>query len=96
MKIRYTYNEVLTMLAKQHNVRPNDVEITEDMRDTSLMDPAEFAMSVENQLRTLLSYCQSENKLGVIKVVREMTGLGLKEAKDLVDESLVVPGARRW
>ncbi|HMO02200.1 MAG TPA: 50S ribosomal protein L7/L12 [Oligoflexia bacterium] len=26
-----------------------------------------------------------ENRVGVIKVVREMTGLGLKEAKDLVD-----------
>ena len=25
------------------------------------------------------------NKVGVIKVVREITGLGLKEAKDLVD-----------
>ncbi len=26
-----------------------------------------------------------QNKIGVIKVVREITGLGLKEAKDLVD-----------
>ncbi len=26
-----------------------------------------------------------ENKVGVIKVVREITGLGLKEAKDLVE-----------
>ena len=26
-------------------------------------------------------------KIGVIKVVREITGLGLKEAKDLVDQS---------
>ena len=26
-----------------------------------------------------------ENKVNVIKVVREVTGLGLKEAKDLVD-----------
>ncbi len=26
-----------------------------------------------------------DNKLGVIKIVRELTGLGLKEAKDLVD-----------
>ena len=26
-----------------------------------------------------------DNKLGVIKIVREITGLGLKEAKDLVD-----------
>ena len=25
------------------------------------------------------------NKVGVIKVIREITGLGLKEAKDLVD-----------
>ena len=27
------------------------------------------------------------NKIPVIKVVRELTGLGLKEAKDLVDAS---------
>lgn len=26
-----------------------------------------------------------DNKVGVIKAVRELTGLGLKEAKDLVD-----------
>lgn len=28
-----------------------------------------------------------DNKLGVIKIVREITGLGLKEAKDLVDNA---------
>ncbi len=28
-----------------------------------------------------------ENKVGVIKVVREITGLGLKEAKDLVESA---------
>jgi large subunit ribosomal protein L7/L12 len=27
------------------------------------------------------------NKIGVIKVVRELTGLGLKEAKELVDNA---------
>ena len=32
---------------------------------------------------TLASY--GENKVNVIKAVRELTGLGLKEAKDLVD-----------
>lgn len=32
----------------------------------------------------LLVNC-GENKINVIKVVREITGLGLKEAKDLVD-----------
>lgn len=28
-----------------------------------------------------------ENKMGVIKAVKELTGLGLKEAKDLVDNA---------
>ena len=27
------------------------------------------------------------NKLGVVKIVKDLTGLGLKEAKDLVDGS---------
>lgn len=33
---------------------------------------------------TLLE-CDAAKKIGVIKVVREITGLGLKEAKDLVE-----------
>lgn len=32
-----------------------------------------------------LKSCPADKKIGVIKVVREVTGLGLKEAKDLVD-----------
>ncbi len=32
-----------------------------------------------------LSEAPADKKIGVIKVVREITGLGLKEAKDLVD-----------
>ena len=32
-----------------------------------------------------------DSKLGVIKVVREITGLGLKEAKDLVDAAANAP-----
>ena len=34
-----------------------------------------------------------EKKVNVIKVVRELTGLGLKEAKDLVDGA--PPGSRK-
>jgi len=48
--------------------------------------PAEAAASAEEQ--TEFSAVLSEvgpNKIPVIKVVRELTGLGLKEAKDLVD-----------
>lgn len=34
---------------------------------------------------TVVLTAAGDNKLNVIKVVREVTGLGLKEAKDLVD-----------
>jgi large subunit ribosomal protein L7/L12 len=33
----------------------------------------------------ILTESPADKKIGVIKVVREITGLGLKEAKDLVD-----------
>ena len=48
--------------------------------------PAAAAAAVEEQTEfnvILTSY--GENKVGVIKVVRALTGLGLKEAKDLVE-----------
>ena len=35
----------------------------------------------------LLSGIPADKKIGVIKVVREITGLGLKEAKDLVESA---------
>ena len=34
---------------------------------------------------TVILAAAGENKVNVIKAVREVTGLGLKEAKDLVD-----------
>ena len=41
---------------------------------------------VEEQTEfTVMLLALGENKVNVIKVVRELTGLGLKEAKDLVD-----------
>jgi len=44
------------------------------------------AAAVEEQTEfTLMLTGFGANKVGVIKAVREITGLGLKEAKDLVD-----------
>ena len=44
------------------------------------------AAAVEEQTEfTVLLTSFGENKVNVIKAVRELTGLGLKEAKDLVD-----------
>lgn len=47
---------------------------------------AAAAAAVEEQTEfTVMLMGAGENKINVIKVVRELTGLGLKEAKDLVD-----------
>jgi large subunit ribosomal protein L7/L12 len=48
--------------------------------------PAAAAPAVEEQTEfTVMLTGAGEKKIQVIKVVREITGLGLKEAKDLVD-----------
>ncbi len=47
---------------------------------------APAAAAAEEQTEfTVMLLAPGEQKVGVIKVVREITGLGLKEAKDLVD-----------
>ena len=42
------------------------------------------AAEEQTEFTVMLNAC-GENKVNVIKVVRAITGLGLKEAKDLVD-----------
>ena len=49
--------------------------------------PAEAAAAEEQTEFTATLTEIGPNKIPVIKVVRELTGLGLKEAKDLVDAS---------
>jgi large subunit ribosomal protein L7/L12 len=47
---------------------------------------AQAAAPVEEKTEfTVILKAGGANKIGVIKVVREITGLGLKDAKDLVD-----------
>ena len=46
---------------------------------------AAAAAAVEKDEFTVMLTAGGEKKIQVIKVVRELTGLGLKEAKDLVD-----------
>ena len=47
--------------------------------------PAAAEAKVEQTEFTVMPTGFGENKIGVIKVVRAVTGLGLKEAKDLVE-----------
>lgn len=48
--------------------------------------PAAAAVEEKTSFDVELIAC-GDNKIGVIKVVREVTGLGLKEAKDVVDSA---------
>ena len=48
--------------------------------------PAEAAAEVKDSFDVVLAEIGAE-KIKVIKLVREITGLGLKEAKDLVDNA---------
>jgi large subunit ribosomal protein L7/L12 len=55
--------------------------------------PGAAAAPVEEKTEftvTLKAY-PAEKKVTVIKVIREVTGLGLKEAKDLVESALAAP-----
>lgn len=47
--------------------------------------PAAAAAEEEKTEFDVIYKAQGPNKINVIKVVRELTGLGLKEAKELVD-----------
>lgn len=47
--------------------------------------PAAAAATEEQTEFTVVMTSFGENKVGVIKVIRTITGLGLKEAKDLVE-----------
>ena len=46
---------------------------------------AAAAAEEKTDFNVVLASVDAAKKIGVIKVVREITGLGLKEAKDLVD-----------
>ena len=43
------------------------------------------AAEAQTEFNVILASAPADKKIGVIKVVREITGLGLKEAKDLVE-----------
>ena len=43
------------------------------------------AGEAQTEFNVVLASAPADKKIGIIKVVREITGLGLKEAKDLVE-----------
>ena len=74
--------------ARQLSEYLKDVHGLEAAAGGVMMAAAPAAAAAEVEEKTEFDVVLAEagaNKIGVIKVVREVTGLGLKEAKDLVD-----------
>lgn len=69
--------ELVDMMKEEFGVDPSDVAVA--------AQPAASAEDEGDVTKTVVLANAGGQKLQVIKLVREITGLGLKEAKDLAD-----------
>ena len=89
--------EILNAIAEMTVLELNDLrKAFEDKFDVTaasaapvavMAGPAAGAPAAEEQTEFSVFLKEVTNKINVIKVVREITGLGLKEAKDLVEDT---------
>ncbi len=73
-------SELTTILKDEYGIEPAAAAVA------VATGPAEGAAAVEEKTSfDVVLKAAGANKLAVVKLVKELTGLGLKEAKDLVD-----------
>jgi large subunit ribosomal protein L7/L12 len=93
---KLTQEEIFEAIAGMTVLELNDLrKAFEEKFDVTAASAAPVAMMagpaaaavVEEQTEFNVFIKEFSNKINVIKVVREITGLGLKEAKDLVEDS---------
>ena len=70
--------ELVDLMKEELGVDPSAVAVA--------AAPVEAAVSEESSTKTIVLKDAGAAKLQVIKVIREITGLGLKEAKDIADQ----------
>ena len=71
--------EVAKILEEKHGIKPAAVAGL-----AAIVGPPAPAAEAQTEFTVILA-TTGANKIGVIKAIRELTALGLKEAKDLVD-----------
>jgi large subunit ribosomal protein L7/L12 len=76
-------SELKTMLEDKWGVKAAAAAVAVAAPAAGGAAPAAAAESTDYQVT--LAEAAADKKIGIIKVVREITGLGLKEAKELVD-----------
>ncbi|WGS66170.1 50S ribosomal protein L7/L12 [Enterobacteriaceae bacterium ET-AT1-13] len=74
-------SEFVSMIEKKFNITSNFVPNNSDNTKKVIEEKTEFNVILKSF---------GSNKISVIKVVRSVMGLGLKEAKDLVESSPIV------
>ena len=72
--------ELAEFLKSEYGIQPAAVSVAAGPGDGAAAAPVEEKTSFNVILKS-----PGANKLGIVKIVKEITGLGLKEAKDLVD-----------
>jgi large subunit ribosomal protein L7/L12 len=73
-------NELATILKEEYGIEPAAAVVVAGGAGAGGGEAAEVKTSFD-----VILTAAGGNKLGVVKVVKDLTGLGLKEAKDLVD-----------
>ena len=73
-------NELATMLKDEYGIEPAAAVVTGPAGDTAVAAAGEE----QTEFNVILKEAGA-SKLQVVKTVKELTGLGLKEAKDIVD-----------
>ena len=73
-------NELSTILKEEHGIEPAAAAVVVSAGGGDGAAAAEEKTSFNVILKSA-----GANKLAIVKIVKELTGLGLKEAKDLVD-----------
>lgn len=73
-------NELAKILKEEYGIEPASVGVPLDLDASSIPAAPE-----EKTAFNVILKAAGPNKLNVVKIVKDLTGLGLKEAKDLVD-----------
>ncbi|MBR3931538.1 MAG: 50S ribosomal protein L7/L12 [Tidjanibacter sp.] len=73
-------NELATILKEEYGIEPAAVAVA-----VAAPAAAEAAAPAEKTSFDVILVSAGQSKIPVVKAVKESTGLGLKEAKDLVD-----------
>ena len=85
-------NELATILKDEYGIEPAAAAVAVAAGPAAAAEVAEEKTSFDVVLKAA-----GANKLAIVKLVKELTGLGLKEAKDMVDAapSVIKEGASK-